>query len=399
MKTRPQRRKRPAILFLTDTASRLAGAERSLLSLLESLPADAYRPIVWTFEEGPLATIAREAHAEVVVKRLGIIQRTRNPLKLLLYGAFFLHGVVSLAWVIWRRGVSIVHINKNTLALPGIPAARLAGAKALWHVRNPVRRFGRLGAWLVRRCHAIALVSEWVAAPFREAFPDASATMHIVPEGIDPARFDERPAGRALREALGLGEDQLLIGTVGRITRWKGQDVFLRAAARLAASFPQARFAIVGDCVSSPAERQADEAFKAELLSLAKELGLDQKVFFLGHREDIPAVMNALDVFVLPSRQEPFGLVVLEAMAAGCPIVATNAGGVPEIVRHEGEALLVPADDPDAMAAAIERLLADKALGERLGRAAAERARTEFPLWRFGARFREIYAGLGEKQA
>jgi len=395
MKKTPRQAQKPVtILFVTDTAAQVAGAERSLLALVESLPADDYRPIVWTFEEGRLTTLLREAHADVVVKPLGIIARTRNPLKLLLYSAFFAHGVISLAWVAWRRRVSIVHVNKNTLALVAVPAARLVGARALWHVRNPVRRFGRLGAWLVRLCHGLVFVSEWVAAPFREAFPDAQGKMHVVPEGVDPAPFQDRAAGQALRAELGIEPDQALVGTVGRITPWKGQDVFLRAAARLAGDWPQARFVVVGDCISSAAEREKDEAFRAHLRDLAEDLGLGARVAFLGHREDIPAVMNALDVFVLPSRQEPFGLVVLEAMAAGRPVVATRAGGVPEIVRHEREALLVEPDDHEGMASAIARLLEDRELAGRLGRAAAERARTEFPLWRFGARFRQVYAQL-----
>ena len=115
---------------------------------------------------------------------------------------------------------------------------------------------------------------------------------------------------------------------------------------------------------------------------------------FTGYRDDVPAVMNALDVFVLPSQDEPFGLVVIEAMAAARPIVATETGGVPEIVTDGQEALLVPAGDAEAMAAAIARLLSDAELADRLSRAAEERVRAEFPLWRHTARMREHYEAL-----
>jgi glycosyltransferase involved in cell wall biosynthesis len=184
------------------------------------------------------------------------------------------------------------------------------------------------------------------------------------------------------------------VGTVGRITRWKGQDDFLRAAALVAETHPDVRFVVVGDCVSSPAEQEADEAYREELHALADELGIADRVVFAGYRQDIPAAMNAFDVFVLPSHDEPFGIVVLEAMAARRPIVATRAGGVPAIVRHEEETLLVPARDAEAMADAIVRLLDDPELAQRIARAAAERVRADYPLWRPAARVRGIYESL-----
>jgi glycosyltransferase involved in cell wall biosynthesis len=128
--------------------------------------------------------------------------------------------------------------------------------------------------------------------------------------------------------------------------------------------------------------------------SAVDELGIAEKTRFTGYREDVPGVMNGLDVFVLASHDEPFGLVVLEAMAAARPIVATAAGGVPDIVRDGREALLVPPRDAAAMAAAIARLLSDEPLAASLGRAAEARVRDEFPLWRHAARMREVYERL-----
>jgi len=180
----------------------------------------------------------------------------------------------------------------------------------------------------------------------------------------------------------------------GRLTPWKGQDDFLRAAAIVAERHPEARFLVVGDCVSSEAERASDAAYRDDLHALADRLGIAHLVRFTGYRDDVPAVMNALDVFVLPSHFEPFGIVVLEAMAAARPIVATAAGGVPDIVDDGREALLVPPQAPEALAEAVARLLDDPALADRLGRAAEERVRDEFPIWRHAARVREHYEQL-----
>lgn len=382
------------ILYVSDTGSQLGGAERSLLSLLERLDPARYERHVVLAEDGRFAERLRQANIEVTLIGLGAIERTRNPLKLAFFALRLAWGVLRLWRLIRRRRIQIVHVNKNPLTLHAIPAAWLAGAACVWHVRNPVRRFGRIGAWLVRHCDALACVSESIAEPFRQAFPQATAKLAIVPEGIDPAPYSNREAGLACRRELGLPPEARVIGTVGRITPWKGQDDFLRAAALVAARHPEARFLVVGDCLSSPAEAKADQAFRQRLHALAAELGIADRVLFTGFREDMPAAMNALDIFVLPSHSEPFGIVLLEAMAAGRPIVGTAAGGVPEIVRDGQEALLVPPREPAALAAAVERLLDDKGLAASLAAAAAARVAGQFPLWRPAAILRELYARM-----
>jgi glycosyltransferase involved in cell wall biosynthesis len=379
------------ILFVSDVGDALGGAERSLLSLVEQLDPNHYALHAVLSSDGHFASLLRGAHVEVAIRRLGAIARTHNPLKLLLYALYFVHGVLTLAWLIRRRRVAIVHANKTTLAIHAIPAAWLTGAAAVWHVRNRARNFGRIGSWLVRHSARVVCVSESIAEPFRAAFAEAAGKIAVVPEGIEPSLYTEPEAGWDLRSTLGIRPDERLVGTVGRLTPWKGQDDFLRAAALVAREHPDARFLVVGDCVSSRAERAADEAFRDSLPALASELGIADRVLFAGYREDVAAVMNALDVFVLPSHDEPFGLVVLEAMAAGKSIVATRAGGVPEIVRDGSEALLVPTRHAPSMAAAIGRLLAGEVLASQLGRAARERVAAEFPLWRCAARMREIY--------
>lgn len=382
------------VLFVSDTGEGLGGAERSLLALAEQLDPRRYELHAVLGEDGQFAQLLRGAHVNVAFRRLGTLARTRNPIKLLLYGFRLAWGVLRLAWLLRRRRIDIVQANKNTVALYAVAAARLGGAASLWHVRNRATRFGRVGAWLVRRCDALVFVSESLARPFREAFPDASEKMAIVYEGIEPSPYRARELGTDFRDSIRAQPGERLVGTIGRLTPWKGQDDFLRAAALIAPAHADARFLIVGGCISSPAERATDEVYRERLLHLAAELGLADKVRFTGHRDDVAAAMNALDVFVLPSHDEPFGIVLIEAMAAARPIVATAAGGVPEIVRDGQEALLVPPRDPEAMAAAIRRLLADGELGARLGRAAEERVAAEFPLWRHAARMREVYERL-----
>lgn len=382
------------ILFVSDTGAQLGGAERSLLDLVERLDPTRYERHVVLAEDGRFATLLREAGVQVVILPLGTIARTRNPFKLALYSLRLSSGVLRLWRLIRTRRIHVVHVNKNPLALHAIPAAWLAGVACVWHVRNPVSRFGRLGRWLVGHCDQIIAVSNSVAEPFRKAFPECATRIAVVPEGIEAVRYDNPEAGRAFRHTIGADPGDQLVGTIGRLTPWKGQDDFVRAAALLAPRQPRARFLVVGDCLSSPSEAAADQAYRARLHSLADQLGVAGRLTFAGFREDVPAVMNALDIFVLPSHAEPFGIVLLEAMAAGRPIVATAAGGVPEIVRDGREALLVPPRDPAALAAAIERLLTDPALAACLGSAARQRVVAEFPIWRPAALVRQVYSKI-----
>jgi len=382
------------ILFLSDTGEELGGAEQSLLSLVEHLDPKRHVLHALLFSEGRFATLLRGAHVSVRIQRLGTIARTRNPLKLLFYFACLVHGVLTVAWLVWRLKIDIVHVNKNTLVLHGIPGAKLGGARSIWHVRNPVSNFGRIGARLIRWADRIVLVSKCMGVPFRESFPWFADKLTVIGEGIEVLQYDAHEQGAAFRESIGVGPDEILVGSVGRFTRWKGQDDFLRAAARVLEKRPETRFVVEGDCVSSRAEQSEDERFAEELRALVDELGLSESVIFTGYRSDVAAVMNGLDIFVLPSHFEPFGIVVLEAMASDCGIVATGAGGVPDIVRHEQEGLLVPPKDPEALADAVLRLVDDEALRASLSNAARERVAHEFPLWRHVARMREMYEGL-----
>ena len=197
--------------------------------------------------------------------------------------------------------------------------------------------------------------------------PAMRARTRVVYNGLDLAAFDQavaRPADLPLSEG-----DGPVIGTVSYLIPWKGQEIFLRAAALLAGAHPSWRFVVVGDPIFQfRGERDRLEA-------LAAELGIRDRVAFAGHREDIPAVMGALDLFVLPSLYEPFGRVLIEAMGARLPIVASRAGGVPEIVLDGETGVLVPPGEPEALADAIAGLVIDRERADRL--ASAGRARVE----------------------
>jgi len=205
------------------------------------------------------------------------------------------------------------------------------------------------------------------AATLSTLRPPAKPRYHVVHDGARRAA-DQTPAP--------VQDDQrLLVGLVGRITPWKGQHVFLRAASMVHRRFPNARFQIVGSALFNEIH------YERYLHRLTASLGLEDVVEFTGFREDVPNLIAKMDLIVHASTTgEPFGQVIVEGMAAGKPIVATNGGGVPEIVVDGQTGLLVPMGNAPAMAKAICRFLADPARRAEAGRRGRQRVNERFTI-------------------
>jgi glycosyltransferase involved in cell wall biosynthesis len=255
----------------------------------------------------------------------------------------------------------------------GLPAAAVAGVPVRVGSRreiNPDKTPAqiRLQALAFRAAHSIVANSS-TAARALEAEGVPRERIEIIRNGLDPGAFTPRVFDGAPRTLL----------VVANLRPEKAHDVLFRATADLVTRHPRLRLRVVGD---GPA--------RAALEALARSLRLDRVVEFLGHREDVPAIAADSDIFVLPSRSEASPNAVIEAMAAGLPIVATDVGGIPELVDHERNGLLVPPDRPAALAAAVERLVTAPDLAARLGAEGRRRAeRHSFD--RMAASFERLY--------
>jgi glycosyltransferase involved in cell wall biosynthesis len=209
--------------------------------------------------------------------------------------------------------------------------------------------------------------------------PSKVVTIH---NGISIQDWYPRPPAVvvAKKRELGLEGATPVVGTVGRLAEQKGLSYFLRMAALLLCDFPAARFVIVGD---GP---QRDE-----LVALARDLGIADRVIFAGFRTDVPDLMSAFDLFVLASVFEPFGLVLVEAMALEKPVVASRVNGIPEVVADGEAGLLVPPRDPHALAEAAARLLRDQALARRMGQAGRGRVLARFTVEAMAGKTMALY--------
>jgi glycosyltransferase involved in cell wall biosynthesis len=207
-----------------------------------------------------------------------------------------------------------------------------------------------------------------------------AAPISLIHNGVDLERYDHQGPCCTLREEYGLPESGPIVGVVARLEPEKGHPTLLEAWTQVAAAIPDATLLVVG-------EGSRHEALEA----MAAELGVADRVIFTGRRDDVPAVTAALDVAVLPSYREALGLTILEAMALSRPVVASNVGGIPEMVEDGITGLLVPPHDAEALAAAIVRLLRDHPLADMLGRAGHDLVHDRFCIQLMVGAVEQIY--------
>lgn len=289
----------------------------------------------------------------------------------------------------------VLHTHQIGVLYHAGPTARHAGVPLVVHTEhgNHLRRQGagylaglRKAAlwWLAARSAArFFCVSEDIAFALGSRRVVPRAKLCVVPNGIDTSKFREPGDSAALRRGLGIPTGVPLVGTVGRLSEVKRQDVLLRGFAQARTRFPDAHLLLVGD---GP-ERGA-------LGALASELGLGACVHFAGYRSDPEHCLQAMDVFALTSRSEGMPLGILEAWAAGRPVVASAVGGVPALVEHGRTGLLFPPGDVDALAAALCRLLGDRRFGRGLGEAGQEEVGTRYDLHRMAEDYQRHYLAL-----
>jgi glycosyltransferase involved in cell wall biosynthesis len=284
-----------------------------------------------------------------------------------------------------REQIDLVHAHMPRASVPGSTLARLARVPVIVSHEHGSSLDGKharpfLDRHVVARMSTVILaVSEWDRRQLIEREQIPAERVRVFANGI-PRLQDGGPASR---EDLGVPADLPLIGAIGRLYDQKGYDYLIRAVAQLKSRGRELRCVIAG---VGPDEHK--------LKHLAAELGVGEEIRWIGHREDVPDVVRALDVAVLPSRWEGSPLALMEYMALGAPIVATAVGGVPELIDDGVHGVLVPPHDPGSLAVAIERLLDDRGLATRLGAAAQDRQRAEHDLDTQVARLERLYLEL-----
>lgn len=309
-------------------------------------------------------------------------------------------ALVKLYSLICRERPDIVHTHTSKAGFLGRLAARLAGVSIIIHTYHghPLHSYyGPVKNWLLRRMERLlgcftdrlVTVSEQVKSELVGYGVAKTEKITVIPLGFDLEPFLNSPKRRGeFRREMKLSQEIKLVGIVGRIVPIKNHSLFLESAARISAHEPAARFIIVGDGVLRPdLERQA------------RDLGIADRVLFTGWRRDLPRIYADLDILVVSSNNEGTPVSAIEAMAAGCPVVATRVGGLPDLITDERTGRLVSPRDPKALASVILELVRNPAGARELGQNAMEVVRKRFTETRLIDDMDHLYSQLLEEKA
>jgi glycosyltransferase involved in cell wall biosynthesis len=280
----------------------------------------------------------------------------------------------------WFLGRAVRRLNAPRVPVLHTQHGNLSAEQPGWWPALKARLFIRGAARAVDRFCCVSAeiasaVTRWQTVP--------RAKIEVVPNGIPTDRLCDLPPPEVVRRSLGIPATAVVIGTVGRLAEIKRQDVLVRAIGRLRERSPDVRLLLVGD---------GPERLRLE--ALAGELKLSDRVHLAGYQPCPEQFLRIMDVFCLPSRSEGFPISLLEAWLAGVPAVCTAVGGIPDVVTDGESALLVPPGDDAALVEALSRLLDDRDLRDRLGRAGQRVVRERYSLERVTSEYEARYRGL-----
>lgn len=357
------------------SAREIGGGERHLADLANNLASRGHEIFAAISPGSPLRAEFSSLASE-------------NVIELPMRNALSVSSGMRISRFVRERRIEIIHAHvARDYPLAALAAGR-SGARLVLtrHVLFPLSRIHRL---TLRRTSRVIAVSEAVAAGLRaqNIFPEGKIiTIH---NGIDVERFEQGSRGTGVPH-VNHTQDRIRIGMVGHLAPIKGQEEFIRAAAIICRTRNDVDFIIAGE------DKSRDGQNRANIEKLTRELALKDRVQLTGWTDEVASLLATLDVFVSPARSEPFGLSIVEAMAAGVPVVATASEGAREIIDADDSGRLVPIGDAQALAKAMVDLLGDVNERARLARNARAIVNAKFTLERMVDRterlFREVVA-------
>jgi glycosyltransferase involved in cell wall biosynthesis len=360
------------VLHLTETWN-TGGAENVFISLVDNLDKTRYKSVVCLLRDGWLKTQLDRRGVETLV--------------LPQHQSFDFPWLYQLIKLLRRRSIDVMHTHEFAMNVYGSLLSRITGIPIVTTVHGKnyycekLRR--RLGYRFAARQSIMVAVSDDLKRFLTESVRIRSEYVRVVPNGIDLNRYAINDVDNTVRKELGINAGRPVIGTVGNLFAVKGQIYLVKACQIVANTIPDFVLLVAGE---------GEEL--AVLREEARNLGIQENVKFLGFREDVPSLLQAIDVFVLPSLSEGLPLSVLEALALQKPVVASDVGGIPEVVEDGITGFLVPPKNPEALADKILLLLRNPQLAADFGKEGRKKVEEAFSLEHMIQEYQSLYEEL-----
>ncbi|MDD5259392.1 MAG: glycosyltransferase family 4 protein [bacterium] len=340
---------------------RLGGGEKSFIELVNGLDRQVFRPVVIGPQAGPF----REAMEATGLKYypLPIGESAKSGI----FGLF--SKVRAIRKIIKAEQITLLYACTIKSLLLGRLGSCGKRIPAIWHVRT-IKTHGLLDWFIPVFAARIIAISAAVKRKIPDFYEKRIVVLH---NAIDLAEATQKSIEFDFRKRYNINPDILLMGVVGRIAPEKGQEYFVRAGAGLVKKYPQVKMVFCGEPFL-----EVDKRYLAGVKDFVGRENIGDKVLFTGYLDNIWPLVAALDIIVVPSLREGFGRILLEAMIMAKPIVAARVGGIPEIIHHDREALLVPPADTEALSGALEKLIKDETKRRQLGDSGQEYVRENF---------------------
>lgn len=370
------------ILHIVPKLSTWGGVGNQLLLLLKNYARDEFLPIVCSLrDKGVVGEEIEDLGIEVICLNRDFKR------------GFYWTVVKELRTLMKQRNIQIVRTHEYRANLHGRLAALLAKVPCIvgsvhnvYNARDKKLNRRILNRYLGIFTDRVVAVSEEVKKEIVRYDSVPENKVAVIYNGVDRKRFVDIDA-QSIRSEFHIPKSTPVIGTVGRFFPQKGQKYLLEAVAKVRNKFPHIAVFVIGD-----------GSLKEELQDHTKKLNIEQNIIFTGVRRDIPALLSAMDIFIFPSLWEGFGNALVEAMAAGKPIIATDIPSVREILNSGKSGIVVPPANSEAIARSLDLLLSDRALAENLGNAARERALSSFTIDSTVRGYSSLYRSILEQK-
>ena len=381
--------KRIKVMHLLPTGLQFKGGmENGVINLIKGLDPDRYELSVCVLRDS--GSVFQRYLGNNSVKFFPVAKKKEG---------FDYSLFLRLARLFRQEKIDILHSHNWGTLFHGVLGAKFAAVPVIIHgehgksfsdldSRHRARDLAR--RILYRHLDVIVTVSQQLRDEIIQTTAIDATKVIAIANGVDSVKFRPEPVTRQKVAQFGINDQDVVLGTVGRIDPIKDYPSLLRGAAPLINCHSNFKVLIVGDSY--------EKQYRQELTDLAKELGIQDRLIITGWREDVPDLLKTIDIFILPSLSEGMSNTILEAMACGKPVVATRVGSNGQLVDNGTTGLLVPPADPETLSQAIMRLALDKELSHQMGEAGRRKVTEEFSLSQMVSKFENLYSALYERK-